>query len=163
MHNNPFQTPSSELEKNAKPERPGSIWLGVLIGGIVDFGTTMIFGIVAGIFYAIKNMQPGMTPEDMEQMITKLQEEIIDFSSPFGMLTLFFGCVGSVLGGYICALLAKLQWQKALLILIVVMVGYGLYMGAEYYSVGMNIGFALLTIFCISLGGWLRGRKIVRQ
>jgi len=162
MTDNPFQPPNSELEDAAKVSKPGSLWLGILIGAVVDYGGTMLFGVVAGVAYMMQHFTPGMSPADIEKLAAELQQQALDINSIWGMAGIIMGSGFSILGGFVCALIAKERWHKAVLILAALMMAYGLVLGLRYSPALRVISLSLLTFASIYFGGWLRGRSYMR-
>ena len=160
MTENPFQTPQSDVDRPEETAGKGSLWLAVLIGGVVDIGGTMVYGMVVGIIYVVQNATPTMTAQDVERMMEMLSQDISNLESTLGIVSLIMGMAFSVLGGFICALLAKLRWQKAVLILAGVMTLYGLVVGSQSIPLVKLIILTSLTFVSVYLGGWLRGRRL---
>ena len=163
MTENPFQTPQSDVERPEETARKGSLWLAVLIGGVVDIGGTMVYGIVVGIIYTVQHATPSMTAQDLENMMDKLSQDISNLETTLGIVSLLIGMAFSVFGGFVCALLAKLRWQKGVLILAGIMSLYGLVVGAQHVPILKLITLTLLTFVSVYLGGWLRGRRLSSQ
>ena len=160
MVDNPFQTPESDVERPVDTVSKGSLWLAVLIGGVVDIGGTMLYGMVVGTIYVVQNATPEMTAQDVESMMENLTQDISNLQTTFGIVSLMFGMAFSVLGGFICAVLAKARWQKAVLILGGIMAIYGLAVGAQDIPILKLALLTLLSFGSIYLGGWLRGRRL---
>ena len=160
MTENPFQTPQSDVDRPENTAGKGSLWLAVLIGGVVDIGGTMVYGMVVGIIYVVQNATPNMTAQDAESILEKLSQDISNLESTLGILSLIIGMAFSVLGGFICALLAKARWRKAVLILAGIMSLYGLVVGSQNIPLVKLIILTSLTFASIYLGGWLRGRRL---
>ena len=93
-------------------------------------------------------------------MTEQLSQEISNLETTLGILSLIMGMAFSVLGGFICALLAKARWQNAVLILAAIMSLYGLVVGSQNIPLGKLLILTSLTFGSIYLGGWLSGRRL---
>ena len=96
-------------------------------------------------------------------MTEQLSQEISNLETTLGILSLIMGMAFSILGGFICALMAKVRWHKAVLILAGVMSLYGVVIGAQHMPIGKTVILTLLTFGSIYVGGWLRGRRLSVQ
>jgi len=160
MTENPYNSPGSEVESDSESQRPGSLWKGILFGGLLDLGGSIAAGTIMLIIYMLQVWSPEMTPEYLEQVANQYTKEITSFSNIWSFISLFFGLGFSVLGGYVCAFFAREKWQKAVLILAAILSGYALLVGGEHYQLGVLLVLTLLSVISIYIGGWLRaGRR----
>jgi len=159
MTNDPYNSPESEVESESNSKRPGSIWKGVVIGGVADIGSTMIMSTIMAIIYLAMLWTPDMTPENIEEVMNLYVEDTSNFNNIWSFTGLFFGLGFSVLGGYVCAIFAREKWKTAALILAAILSGYSLVMGIEYYQLGVILSLTLLSVAAIFIGSWLRVGK----
>ena len=157
MTDNPYNSPNSQVESES--HRTGSLWKGILFGGLADLGGTIVMSIIMISIYMALNWSADMTPEKIEEVTNMFVEDSSSFNNIWGIIGLVFGLGFSVLGGYICALFAREKWKKAILILAAILTIYGLVMGSDIYQIGVLLVLTLLSIFAMLLGGWLRGGK----
>jgi len=106
MTNNPYNSPGSEVESDSESQRSGSLWKGILIGGLVDFGGTMVMSTVMAIIYIVMIWSPDMTPENIEEVINQYTLDLTSFSNIWSIISHVLGLSFSVLGGYVCAIFA---------------------------------------------------------
>ena len=158
MTENPFRPPTAEVETAEESKQRGSLWKGVLLGGVADFGGTLAMGTIMFIIFLVQIWSPEMTPEQMERVAEEYTQLLSDFDNIWSLLGLVFGLGFSVLGGFVCAIFAKERWKNAVLILASILSVYGLLAGSEYYQLGVNIVLVILSFMSIYLGGWLRAR-----
>lgn len=159
MTDNPYSSPGSDVESNSESQSSGSLWKGILIGGVVDIGGSMAMSTIMLIIYMVRIWSPDMAPENIEEISKQYTQDLTSFNSSWSYISLFFGLGFSVLGGYICAIFAREKWKKAILILAAILSGYGLLAGSEYYQLGVLLVLILLSIMAIFFGGWLRAGK----
>lgn len=159
MHENPFKTPSAELEGVNEPPRPGSLWKGILLGGVADLGSTMAMSTIIFFVYIWSAYHPGMSPEDIQNLGDQFSQDLTSFDNPWSLVTTFFGSSFSVLGGYVCAIFAREKWKKAVLILVTIMTAYGFLAGGGEYEIGIFLALTFLSIVLMYFGAWLRGRR----
>ena len=159
MTNDPYSSPSSEIERDSESQRSGSLWKGILFGGLADVGGTMVMSTIMAIIYIARIWSPDMTPEYIEEVIKQYAQDLTSFSNIWSIISLVLGLGFSVLGGYVCAIFAREKWKKAVLILAAILSGYGLLAGSEYYQLGVNLALTLLSVIAVFFGGWLRAGK----
>ncbi len=159
MTENPYNSPNSDVESDNKSHRPGSIWKGVLFGGLADIGGTMVISTIIAIIYLMQIWSPDMTPEKIEEVMNLYGEDSSNFNNIWSFIGLGFGLGFSVLGGYVCAIFARERWKKAALILAAILSGYGLYIGIEIYQLGVILALTLLSVMATYFGSWLRAGK----
>ncbi|MGD8926013.1 MAG: hypothetical protein PVG20_04145 [Thioalkalispiraceae bacterium] len=157
---NIFQTPGAELEGGNEPPRPGSLWKGILLGGVADLGGTMAVSTIVFFIYIWGAFQPGMSPEEVQKLGEQFSQDLTSFDNVWSIVMTLFGSSFSVLGGYVCAFFAREKWKKAVLILAAIMAGYGLLAGGDSsYQFGELLALTLLSVALMYFGGWLRGRR----
>jgi len=158
MTNDPYNSPESEVESESNSKRPGSLWKGVVIGGVADIGGTIIMSTIMAIVYLAMLWSPEMTPENIEEAMQLYVEDTSSFNNIWSFIGIALGLGFSVFGGYICAIFAREKWKKAALILAAILSGYSLIMGSEVYQLGVILSLTLLSVAAIFIGSWLRAR-----
>ena len=159
MNNDPYHSPNSEVESDSESQRSGSLWKGILIGGVADIGGTIAMSTILIIIYMVQVWSPEMTPESIEQVIEQFTIDMASFNNAWSIISHAIGLGFSMLGGYVCAVFAKEKWKKAVLILAAILGGFGLLMGIDVYQFGANLALLLLSVIAIYTGAWLRAGK----
>jgi len=159
MNKDPYSSPNSEVESESESQRSGSLWKGIVIGGVADLGGTIAMSIILVIIYMVQVWSPEMTPESLEQVIEQFTLDIASFDNAWSIISHAIGLGFSMLGGYVCAIFAREKWKKAILILAAILGGFGLLMGIDVYQFGVNLALLLLSVMAIYIGGWLRAGK----
>lgn len=163
MADNPFAPPTSNVADSGKPVKPGSIWKGVVFGGLIDFVGTTVFSIILFIAYTVQNSSPNLSPADLQDLSQQYAKELLQLASIWGLLSFVVGSGLSLLGGYVCARFARERWKTANSILGAGMAALGLFSGEGFYSLGANLSLGILTFAIVYLGGWLREGRRVRS
>ena len=154
--NNPFEPPKSNVVDPNQALRPGSIWKGVVIGAVVDFGGTFIFSLVLFFVYALLHGSANMSSEDVQTIGQQYAKDLVQGTTLWGIISFAVGSILSLLGGYLCARYARERWKVANSILGIGMGVLGLFSGGNYYSLGAKLSLGILTFAIVYLGGWLR-------
>jgi len=144
---NPYSPPKADLADRPRP--PGSPVKAVLLGLLVDLGGSLLVGALLGVALAISVAQPGMTPEELERALTDISPG--SWVSIVGTLA---GAACSVLGGLVCARVARRPDYRLGFVLGVLATGSGLLLSFTQYSLAMNALLATLTFSCVLLGTW---------
>ena len=100
MSRDPYAPPNANVQ--APHLERGSAVKAVLVGLAADIGGTMAFGFLATLAYAIYLGATGASPEQMQSTMTE-----IPYDSALGIVFSIVGCLFSVLGGYLCARIAR--------------------------------------------------------
>jgi hypothetical protein len=159
---NPFEPPKSNVAGSGQAPKPGSIWKGVVIGAVVDFGGTFVFSLVLFFVYAMLHSSANTSSEDIQAIAQQYTKELMQATTLWGMSSFAGGSILSLLGGYLCARYARERWKSANSILGVGMGALGLISGGKYYSIGANLSLGILTFAIVYLGGWLREGRHTR-
>ena len=149
---NPYKAPTTPV-KDAPPP-PRSPIVAVLAGLAVDIGGTVVAGIVIGIVYAIVLASQGMGAEQIQTVLSTA-----DPSSAYFAVGTLVGFGFSVLGGYVCARLARQRERRLALIQGLLSGVIGLSMAGDDFEIGVNIGMSLLSALSVVLGGELGRRR----
>jgi hypothetical protein len=150
--NNPYDAPRAPV-KDMTPVKPAPI-KGLLIGLLIDIGGSIVLGFVI-LFVYLTYMAANGSPMDVastEHLMAQFQE------SNLGIVSTLFGGLLSVLGGYVCARIAKQDTMRLGWIMAALSTFIGLAMSYSSYSVGKNILMTCLTFASVSLG-YYWGRK----
>jgi len=153
---NPYAAPTTPVKDPPPP--PRSPILAVLAGVATDIGGTIVAGLVISIVYAATLASEGRSLEQIEQALTQ-----IDPSSGYFVVSLVVGFGFSVLGGYICARVARREERRYAAIAALLIVAIGLGMGGSSFGFWANVGMALLSFVSVMLGGELGRRRNVAQ
>ena len=100
MNRDPYAPPSANVE--VADSRRGSAVKAVLVGLAVDIGSTIVFSLAASIAYGVYLGATGSAPGEMAKAMAA-----ITYDSPLGMALAIVGCLFSMLGGYVCARIAR--------------------------------------------------------
>jgi hypothetical protein len=98
MNHNPYTPPSSNIE--VADAKRGSAIKAVLLGLAADIGGTIVFGGLAAAAYGVYLGATG-------SMTDGATMDRFSYDSPLGIVMTSVGCLFSVLGGYVCARVAR--------------------------------------------------------
>ncbi len=122
MAENPYE--SSIVRSTSDEDQPRIRISAVLLGLLADIGSTMMAGIVLVIVAAVSMGVQGGDPEAFAEELEAMP--LVNYGG------FFLGCLGTVLGGYVAALLGKVwPFKHALLMGI----------GSLLLGVGMTLAF----------------------
>lgn len=141
---NRYQPPTAEVHD--QPAAPGSAVKAVSLGLLVDIGGTLLLSVVVFSAYAVVQTGNGMSVEQIEAELGNLPPT----SLLFIVMTLL-GCGLSVLGGYVCARIARRRDYRLGVVLGALSTTLGLLLGSDE-SAGMLAATALLSFAAIMLG-----------
>ena len=110
MSRDPYAPPTANVQ--VPDARRGSAVKAVVVGLGVDIGATIVFSFVASIAYGAYLGATGAAPGEMEKAMASMS-----YDSPLGILLTMAGCLFSVLGGYLCARIARHSEYKLGLIM----------------------------------------------
>jgi hypothetical protein len=128
----------------------------MVAGLAVDIGGSMLASIVIGIVYAVVLASRGMAPEEVGKILTAL-----DPSSGYFILSSAIGFGFSLLGGYVCARIARRDERRLSVILAALIEVIGLVLGAVRLGIGLNLLMLVLTFAAVTAGGELGRRRNV--
>ncbi len=140
-----YQPPQSKL--NIPRKKSGSIFKGVIFGGIVDIVGTITYAIVFGIAYAIVLTVQGKSESEITTIV-----ENFELYSVVGLLSLPFAFLISYYAGYLCAKKSGGDYKKSTAILCVISGAFGFIVGFETHSLLDNIVLTILTVLAIVYG-----------
>jgi hypothetical protein len=145
---NPYGAPGAKLADPA--QRPGSPYKAVGLGVLADFGGTFAVSIVVAFVYGVVLAGEGTSPEDIEAALKTVSPDSMYF---------WIGAIGggacSVLGGYVCARIARQSEYTLGVILAAINVVLGLVLGSGDTDVGMHIVLNAATVACVMFGARL--------
>ena len=157
MPHDPFKPPSSDV--GVPDIRRGSAVKAVMVGAVTDIVGSMIASFVFFIAYGAYLAMTGDSPEEIGARTGD-----VGFDSPVGILVNIVGCLFSVLGGYVCARIAKHSEYKLGGILSAVSVALGILLAGG--NEPMIALYSLLTIASVMIGihmGARRNRSAFRE
>lgn len=143
----PYQPPSSDLTPRTEP--PGSAVKAVVIGLLADIGGSIAAGIVLTFAYGFTL---GLSGANAEQIASALAN--IPTDSWLSITGMVVGGGFSVLGGYLCARIARHSEYKLGAIVAAVSGISGLFLGGQVPA-GINLALSLATIASVMLGAWI--------
>ena len=100
MNVDPYKPPSSNVE--VADSRRGSAVKAVALGLLADVGGTTVMSVLASFAYAAYLAANGSTPDQIGTAMGNLGPD-----SALGVGLSIVGCLFSVLGGFVCARIAK--------------------------------------------------------
>jgi len=151
---NPYSAPGSRIDP--VPAMKGSSVKAIVLGVLIDIGGSAAISILLMLAYGFIAAADG----DSSEAITRLGE-LRQNSWPW-IASSVIGLGFSVLGGYVCARIAR---QRELLlgcILAAISTTFGLIVSASYYSAAMNLLLAVASVASIMVGAWFGRLRNVR-
>jgi asparagine N-glycosylation enzyme membrane subunit Stt3 len=100
VNRDPFAPPSSNVE--VPDTKRGSAIKAVLLGLATDLGGTMVATLLVAIVYGGYLGGTGSTPEEAAASV-----QVFSYDSPMGIVVSVVGTLFSVLGGFVCARVAR--------------------------------------------------------
>ena len=150
--NNPYAPPDAKLADPAA--RPGSPIKAVTIGLAVDLGGTVVATVILALAYGIVLGALGATAEEIEAVTTDMSTD-----SGFFYTLALAGLAFSMLGGYVCARIARRSELKLGAILAAISAGVGLAFGGDPSRLGILISLTILGIAAVLAGANLGRAK----
>jgi len=152
---NPYMPPVAKFR--AGPEPHGSAVKAVAIGLLVDIGATFVCSMTVGILYGISLARSGANAEQIAASAKEFQN-----NAGIAIAAYFLGACGAIIGGYVCARIAKHAEYKLGGILAALSMLIGILISANTYSFAMDIVNAFVTLAAILFGVWVGARKNAR-
>jgi len=144
MHN-PYSPPEARVEDVQVVK--GSGVKAVTIGVLVDIGGSTLAGILLTMIYGVYLMASGVSEDKLMEAIFNMPHD-----SLIGMVGVLVGCLFSVLGGYVCARIARHSEYKFGLIASCISVIFGFVVSMGAYSLPMNLALSFVTFGSVMLG-----------
>jgi len=152
---NPFASPRAARrpDPRAVPIRPAKAYKAILAGLAVDFGGSFLTGFVLSVVQMVFLVQAGHPASSVGQILSQAP-----WHSPFRLLGTVLGCGLSVLGGFVCARLARRSEFRLVGIECAISMTLGFAMAPTRHGAFYWVGMISLNIACSMLGAWL-GRR----
>jgi hypothetical protein len=148
MSINPFKPPETDSTKNPRPPAtPGSQLKAVLTGLAVDIGGSIVFGIAISVIYAIQLQGQGMSDEDLPDAMDNMPHD-----SALYIAGNLLGLLMSLLGGFVCARIARRGEYRAGLIMAALSAIFGLMMSPHADADEMTVLLTVTSVACNLLG-----------
>ncbi len=141
----PFTPPGSRLADQMP--RAGSPLKAVILGLLVDVGGSIAAGVLMTAAYAASLASSGVGPDGITQALEHLPGD--SWLSIAGMV---IGGLFSVLGGYVCARVARRSEFALGAVLGALSIGFGIWAGAGRHSVWFEAVLSLLTFLAVMFG-----------
>ena len=157
MATNPFKPPSADVD--IPDTRRGSPVRALVLGVVVDFAGTMV---ASTVFFLLIGAYLASSGTPADQVVS--YEFGLD--SPIGIVLNIVGALFSVLGGYVCARVAKHAEYRLGAILAGVNVVLGLLLGGEAAANAYGLISSVITIAAVMIGthiGAQQNRRAVRD
>lgn len=135
-------------------ERKGASWKAILFGLLVDIGGTTATAFVGGMVAVILLTSQGVDETQLEQLFS-------DPSSPLMIAMTVLGGFFSVLGGYVCARVAKQNELKLGGVMALISTLFAIVLDGE--SNGMDLLLYAAGIVSVLFGSWLGMRRNQRS
>ena len=145
---NPYAPPDASVHD--LPSKPGSPFKAVAMGLLVDIGGSLIGTIILAVLYGIAL---GAAGAKREEIAAAMQASATD--SWFFYASTFVGLGFSVLGGYVCARIARRSEVKLGAILAALSAIAGLAFAGDGVELGTLLSLTLLGIGAILVGARL--------
>jgi hypothetical protein len=142
---NPFTPPSSRVADGAKEK--GSPVKAVVFGFLVDVGGSIAVGMLLAVAYGVSEARSGATPD---QIAASLQN--LPVGSWLSIVGMVIGGLFSVLGGYVCARVAKHSEFGLGAILAALSISFGAWAGAGEYSLVLHLVLSVATFLAVMFG-----------
>ena len=109
MPTNPFKPPETDSTKGPRPPATaGSPLRAVLTGLAVDIGGSTVLGVAISLIYAIRLHDQGVPESEMREAMGNMPHD-----SALYIGSTLLGASMSVLGGYVCARIARRDEYRA--------------------------------------------------
>ena len=151
---NPYAPPEAAVRD--LPAQAGSAFKAVAFGLAADIGGTFLAGIVLALVYGVVLGASGASTEEIVASTRAIGTDSWLFYA--GTLV---GLACSVLGGYVCARIARRSEMKLGAVLAAVSAVLGWLLAGDYYQLGTLLSLTLASIGAVMVGaklGYTRNR-----
>lgn len=154
MQANPYSAPKATVDDRSGIQ--GSSVKAVLFGFLVDFGGSLVAGVLLSIIYAVI-----LVESHADQGIIEKELSHVETLSAFGMVLSGAGLICSFFGGYVCALYSRRKVYRDAAILAAISVGSANLMLDDIYTDAEDVVLMVLTLLAIFLGAfsWRRSNR----
>ena len=142
---NPYAPPEASVQD--LPSKPGSALKAIALGLAVDVGGSLVAAIILAAIYGAVLAATGVPREDIAAV---MQASATD--SWFFYIGSLVGSSFSVLGGYVCARIARRSEMKLGAILAAMSAVSGFFLGGDEMQLGTNLSLTLLTFGAVLVG-----------
>src|SRR5689334_2955078 len=97
---NPYSAPEAALAD--RPGAPRSAVVAVIVGLVTDVGGSLVAGMMLSIAYGISLARSGVRPDEIGKALSSIQPWTL-----FWAVSMTVGVAFSVLGGFVCARIAR--------------------------------------------------------
>jgi hypothetical protein len=153
---NPYAAPDAKLADPAAA--PGSPIKAVLIGLGVDIGGSEVATLILALAYGMFLAASGASQEEIAAASQGTHTD-----SWFFYASSLVGCAFSVLGGYVCARIARRSEYTLGAILAAISAAFGLWASMDQYQVGILASLTLASIGAVMWGarlGYAANRRV---
>jgi hypothetical protein len=152
---NPYKPTAAPLRDPPPPPRSPAV--AILAGLGVDLGGSILSSFVLGIAYAIMLAVGGVGPQQIQTRLTASGP-----GSGFFIVETIVGYAFSLLGGYVCARLARRSDLRVTWIMAAVSGAVALVMsGVTRFDASLTIPLTVVQVACVMAGGELGRRRNV--
>ena len=148
MTTNPFKPPDVDPGKTPRPPAtPGSPLKAVLFGLAADIGGTLLCSIVIHVLHAIQLQGQGVSAADMPDAMANMPHD-----SMLYVLEILLGLSMSLLGGFVCARVARRDEYRVGIVMATLSVLIGLMMSSQVDVDELTLLTTVTSIACSLLG-----------
>jgi hypothetical protein len=148
---NPYAPPVAAVGSSVAR---GSAVKAVIVGLAVDIGGSLVSGIILTVVYGFNLAASGGSLDQIESSMKEIPAD-----SWFSIAGMVVGCAFSVLGGYLCARIAKHSEYRLGGIMAAISIAVALLIGAQSFSPGVNVLLSIATLASVMLGVWFGASK----
>lgn len=142
---NPFTPPSGRLADG--PPEKGSPLKAVFLGLLVDWGGTILAGVVLTVVYGVLVASSGASEEEVAEAMRRVPAD-----SWISVLGMGIGAFFSGLGGYVCARVARHSEFALGAVMALLSIGLGVVVGFDDYSLPAHVGLSVLSFLAVMFG-----------
>lgn len=159
MQTDPYAPPTAHVADTEVVR--GSPLLAIGLGLLVDIGSSLMLGVVFAIGYSAYLIASGAAHNAGEA--TALLNETVALTSATGLVLACVGLVFSVLGGYVCARIAKHSEYRLGMVMAGLSLLFGLLVSRGTSGLYLNAALALASVTCNMAGVHLGAKKNARR